>query len=95
MLAWMQLASSGQVSRAVLDSFFDCGGADPNPAGEALAALVTSLVPCAGVLAEHFVGQHVLRKAFEAADIAGVRACVRVCVCKRERRHWIAVALSH
>jgi hypothetical protein len=71
------VATSGPLSRAVLDTFFEhCTATDPpSSSGEApcnpnTAALLASLTTFAAELAEHSIGQHVLRRAYEKADAA-------------------------
>ena len=59
------LAQSGQLSRAVLDPFFEHGcRVGPKP----LQRLVESLLPSLKEVGAHFVGQHVVKRAFDGAD---------------------------
>jgi len=65
------VATSGPLSRAVLDTFLEyCGttGDADADAAKPTAALLASLTALAVDLADHSIGQHVLRRAYESAD---------------------------
>lgn len=69
-----RLATAGQLSKAILDSFFDFHS---SPAD--MLTLVTQIAAPSGSgsgsaaaeMAGHFVGQHVVRRAFERSDAEG------------------------
>lgn len=59
------IACSGPLSRAILDPFFEGVPHGSSP----IASIVMSIIPHIGDIAAHYVGHHVLRRAFESADI--------------------------
>jgi hypothetical protein len=68
------ISSSGQLSKAILDSFFEYSVVGSS----IINKLITSLLPNSIEMSNHFVGQHVIRKAFEAADEKGKEKLVTI-----------------
>ena len=61
--ALMVLATSGAMSKAVLDSFFEnCSNR------QLVKKLVEALLPKVLELASHFIGQHILKKIYESSS---------------------------
>lgn len=77
--ALLYVATTGSVSRAVLDVFFD------RFRQTIPLKILTSNMCVHGVeIAQHYVGQHVLRQAFEACDVRGKEKWAMLCTSNRE-----------
>lgn len=78
------IATSGPLSRAILDTFFEHCTASTDAASSSgecqsnpnTTAMLASLTSFAAELAEHSIGQHVLRRAYEKADSAAKESIV-------------------
>jgi len=58
------MATSGPISRAILDPLFE----NSTTSSLAISTITTAITPYIGELANHFVGQHIIRRIFEKAD---------------------------
>lgn len=67
------IATSGPISRAILDPIYD----NANVSATLISSITNSLVPYIGELACHFVGQHIIRRTFEKADLRSKEKIVK------------------
>jgi hypothetical protein len=67
------IATSGPISRAMLDPIYD----NANVSATLISSITNSLVPYVGELACHFVGQHIIRRTFEKADLRSKEKIVK------------------
>lgn len=79
------IATHGPMSKAVLDTFFESAAAASSKSEDLLFVLLTTLQPHVVELAYHFIGQHVIRQAFERSGFAGKELLVRAIDAGKEK----------
>jgi uncharacterized membrane-anchored protein YhcB (DUF1043 family) len=75
------IATSGPISRAILDPIYE----NSSVSSTLITSITNSLIPYVGELAYHFVGQHIIRRTFEKADLRAKEKIVKAIDASKEQ----------